>query len=68
MRPISELRVLIDRIPYADGNIGEEAILTALLQDLQACGVTDIFLSSNMPERTKSRHGTKSGIIADKPS
>ncbi len=68
MRPISELRVLIDRIPYADGNIGEEAILTALLQDLQACGVTDIFLSSNMPERTKGRHGKKIGIIADKPS
>jgi len=66
MRPLSELRILIDRIPYAEGNIGEEAILAALLQDLRACGVGDIRVSSNMPERTRKRHGAAVSVIEDK--
>jgi len=66
MRPLSELRILIDRIPYAEGNVGEEAILAALLQDLRACGISDIRVSSNMPERTRKRHGAAVGVMEDK--
>ena len=62
------LRVLIDRIPYAEGNIGEEAILASLLQDLAACGVRDITLISNMPERSRRRHGDRVRVFAARPS
>lgn len=57
MNQIRDLHVLIDRIPFAEGNIGEEAILASLLQDLQACGVKDISVFSNMPQRTRLRQG-----------
>lgn len=67
MKRIEELRVLIDRIPYAEGNIGEEAILASLLQDLHACGIRDISVLSNQPERTQVRHGTKVTVISDDP-
>ncbi|RJP79145.1 MAG: hypothetical protein C4524_05720 [Candidatus Zixiibacteriota bacterium] len=58
-------RVLIDRIPFAEGNIGEEAILAALLQDLKVLGVTDISVCSNMPERTQLRHGSEIKVFPD---
>ena len=65
MKSIEDLRVLIDRIPYAEGNIGEEAILTSLLQDLEACGIRNISVLSNQPERTHIRHGNKINVISD---
>lgn len=68
MKRIADLRVLIDRIPFAEGNVGEEAILESLLQDLEACGVRHIAVLSNQPERTKARHGDKVGVIPDKPA
>lgn len=64
---ISDLRVLIDRIPFAEGNFGEEAILGSLLQDLDVCGVKKISVLSNMPERTIQRHGKKINVIPDRP-
>jgi polysaccharide pyruvyl transferase WcaK-like protein len=67
MTVFKHLRVLIDRIPFAEGNIGEEAILSALLQDLTACGVSDITLISNMPERSRRRHGSRVRVFADHP-
>lgn len=67
MRPLADLSVLIDRIPYAEGNLGEEAILVSLLQDLEACGVRDVSVFSNMPERTRQRHGQRVQVIPDKP-
>ena len=67
MKPISKLQVLIDRIPYAEGNLGEEAILTSLIQDLNACGVKDILVLSNQPERTEARHGDRVRVIPDEP-
>ncbi len=67
MKPVDEIRVLIDRIPYAEGNIGEEAILASLLQDLNACGVKNISVLSNQPERTRQRHGAAINVIADDP-
>ncbi len=66
MKKIEDLRVLIDRIPYAEGNVGEEAILASLLQDLEECGIKDISVLSNQPERTKTRHGDKIAVVSDK--
>lgn len=60
-------RVLIDRIPYAEGNLGEESILASLIQDLNTCGVSDISVLSNQPVRTKERHGGKIQVIHDRP-
>jgi polysaccharide pyruvyl transferase WcaK-like protein len=68
MKSIADLRVLIDRIPYAEGNLGEEAILGSLLQDLEACGVKDISILSTMPERTAQRHGRRVHVIPDRIS
>ncbi len=68
MTVFKHLRVLIDRIPFADGNLGEEAILASLLQDLTACGISDITLISNMPERSRRRHGNRVRVFADHPS
>ncbi|MBU1881318.1 polysaccharide pyruvyl transferase family protein, partial [bacterium] len=65
MADIKDLRVLIDRIPYAEGNLGEEAILASLLQDLRRIGVNKIAVLSNMPERTQQRHGSDIKVIAD---
>lgn len=67
MKAISDLRILISRIPYAEGNVGEEAILTSLLQDLEACGVKKISVLSNMPARTVQRHGKRITVIPDRP-
>ncbi|TKJ41559.1 hypothetical protein CEE37_03060 [candidate division LCP-89 bacterium B3_LCP] len=67
MKSLSELKILIDRIPFAEGNLGEEAILASLLQDLKECGVTDVSVISNMPDRTRSRHGSSIKVITDKP-
>jgi len=61
-----KIRALIDRIRFAEGNVGEEAILASLLQDLNACGITDISVLSNQPERTRIRHG-EVRVIPDKP-
>jgi polysaccharide pyruvyl transferase WcaK-like protein len=66
MKSPADLHILIDRIPFAEGNVGEEAILTSLLQDLDACGVRDITISSNMPERTQQRHGKHIRVIPDR--
>lgn len=60
-------RVLIDRIPYAEGNLGEESILASLIQDLSTCGVSDISVLSNQPERTRQRQGTKVRVVPDNP-
>jgi polysaccharide pyruvyl transferase WcaK-like protein len=68
MKSSADLRVLIDRIPFAEGNVGEEAILASLLQDLWACGIKDVAVLSNMPERTRQRHGDKIRVIPDKVS
>lgn len=65
MKRIEDLHVLIDRIPYAEGNIGEEAILASLIQDLEACGIRNISVLSNQPERTQIRHGNKVNVISD---
>lgn len=67
MKTVGDLRILIARIPYAEGNIGEEAILASLLQDLVACGVKNITVLSNQPERTRNRHGDKIRVIPDFP-
>ena len=67
MKRVEDLRVLIDRIPYAEGNIGEEAILASLLQDLEACGIRSVSVISNQPERTQTRHGNKVNVISDGP-
>jgi polysaccharide pyruvyl transferase WcaK-like protein len=66
MKSPADLSILIDRIPFAEGNLGEEAILTSLLQDLEACGVKDIAVLSNMPARTRQRHGDKVKVIPDR--
>ena len=63
----SDIRVLIDRIRFADGNIGEEAILASLLQDLEACGITRISVLSNQPEITRIRHPRLAHVIPDEP-
>jgi polysaccharide pyruvyl transferase CsaB len=68
VRQIRDFKVLIDRIPYAEGNVGEEAILTSLLQDLRAIGITNISILSNMPERTALRHGKNVRVVRDSPS
>lgn len=68
MKQTEELQILIDRIPYAEGNIGEEAILASLLQDLEACGIRHIKVLSNQPERTQQRHGDKVQVLPDKPA
>ena len=68
MKQVSDLRVLIDRIPFAEGNIGEEAILTSLLQDLESFGVNQISVLSNQPERTRIRHGKRVRVIPDEPA
>lgn len=65
MAEMADLRILIDRIPYAEGNLGEEAILASLLQDLNELGVEKIAVISNMPERTAARHGEGIKVIAD---
>lgn len=67
MKRIEDLHVLIDRIPYAEGNIGEEAILASLIQDLEACGIRRIAVLSNVHERTQKRHGSKITVISDNP-
>lgn len=67
MKRIEDLHVLINRIPHAEGNIGEEAILASLLQDLRACGVRNISVLSNQPERTRMRHGNKVTVVSDDP-
>ncbi|MCX6639777.1 MAG: polysaccharide pyruvyl transferase family protein [bacterium] len=67
MKSPADLSVLIDRIPFAEGNVGEEAILASLLQDLQALGINRISVLSNMPERTAARHGESIRVYHDKP-
>jgi polysaccharide pyruvyl transferase WcaK-like protein len=66
MKSPADLSILIDRIPFAEGNLGEEAILASLLQDLEAGGVKDITVLSNMPARTRQRHGVKVKVIPDR--
>ncbi|MFH1862729.1 MAG: polysaccharide pyruvyl transferase family protein [bacterium] len=59
-------RILIDRIPFAEGNLGEEAILASLLQDLEGIENVDILVLSNMPQRTRQRHGDRVKVIPEK--
>jgi len=65
MRPLSELRILIDRIPCAEGNLGEEAILTALLQDLIACASV-IFALAAYAGAHRKRHARAISVISDR--
>lgn len=68
MKRIEELSILIDRIPFAEGNIGEEAILASLIQDLMEIGIRHIDVLSNQPDRTRMRHGSNVHVIAEKSS
>jgi polysaccharide pyruvyl transferase WcaK-like protein len=65
VKQFDKLRVLIDRIPYAAGNIGEEAVLASLLQDLENCGVRTITVLDNQPNRTERRHAGKIRVLPD---
>jgi polysaccharide pyruvyl transferase WcaK-like protein len=62
---VADLRILIDRVPYAEANLGEEAILASLLKDLRRIGVKRIDILSDMPERTQLRHGPDVKVIAN---
>ncbi len=68
MKRLEDLRILVDRIPYAAGNIGEEAILASLLQDLEKCGVRSVTVLDNQPDRTERRHKGKIRVLPDQPA